>query len=375
MKYLILILSLFIIACSTREPANISDKQAKFIKDISIKYAKTFCIKEYENYYRLLLKKPYVDTDDTLVFYLEKNGKNIVKENVITIPIQSVISMSATHIGFLEKLNALEIIKGVQNKAYIYNETIRDAINEGNIFEVGYQQSLNKELILSNKADVLLEMGMPIVDKARYEVIMDAGIPVLIISEWLENTPLARAEWILVMGALLDKLDTAQIIFNDIEKDYLRLKNMTNHVKQKPSVLVGHSFKDVWNVPGGASYAAYLLKDAGADYIWSNDESIGSIHPAFESIYEYARNVDYWLNPGEVFSKKELLERDERIADFLPYQKNKIYVNNKKTVKGAGNDFWESGVVNPNLILSDLIKIFHPDLLPQHDLVYYKKLD
>jgi iron complex transport system substrate-binding protein len=193
-------------------------------------------------------------------------------------------------------------------------------------------------------------------------------------AEWLETDPIGRTEWVKLMAALLNKEDVVNAKFDSIVKEYNQLKELAATVKQKPQVIVGMPFKGSWFVPDGDSYITQFLKDAGAAYHWSDVKKTGSLALDFETVAPIALKADFWLNPGSSNSKAEIAEKDERYTRFNPYQKGTIYNNNKRTNDIGSNDYWESGACNPHLVLADLITIFHPELLPGHQLDYHKQL-
>jgi len=139
-------------------------------------------------------------------------------------------------------------------------------------------------------------------------------------------------------------------------------------------VLNGMSFKGVWHVAGGNGYMARFLKDAGADYYWAQDTATGSLALDFESVYAVATQAEFWVNPNTAKTRQDLLINDSRNADFGAFKTGKVYNNNRRTNNRGSNDYWESGLVNPHLVLADLIRIFHPELLPDHQLVYYQPI-
>jgi len=160
------------------------------------------------------------------------------------------------------------------------------------------------------------------------------------------------------------------------EKNYLQLKTITDTVKFKPTVLTEIKYADAWHVPGGNSFMAHFLKDAGADYLWKNEKKSGSIALNFEKVYMKAKDADFWLNFFiNINSKKDLLAYDERYNLFKPYKNGNLYNNTKRSNTKGYSDYYEGGLSNPDELLKDFIKIFHPRLLPGHQLKYYKKIE
>jgi iron complex transport system substrate-binding protein len=194
-------------------------------------------------------------------------------------------------------------------------------------------------------------------------------------AEYLEKHPLGRAEWIKFMALFFNKEKAADSIFAIIEKEYLDIQARAKTVDSKPSVLSGIVYGDTWFLPGGQNYAAVLLNDAGCNYLWKETSSNGFLELSFESVYEKAHDADLWIGVGSFSSLKEIEAADHRYTRFRPFKQKKVYTSNlKKGLKG-GSEFLELGYLRPDIILKDLVKIAHPDLLPEHDLYFHKKLE
>ena len=128
-------------------------------------------------------------------------------------------------------------------------------------------------------------------------------------------------------------------------------------------------------MPGGRSYLAKLLEDAGGDYLWKNSDSYESMPISIENVIEKAINADIWINPDAATNLNDITSIDKRLNNIKAFKEKKVFNNNKRYIKSGGNDYWESGVVNPNLVLKDLISIIHPELLNENSYFYYRKLD
>jgi iron complex transport system substrate-binding protein len=177
------------------------------------------------------------------------------------------------------------------------------------------------------------------------------------------------------MAALLNKEQIANQRFDEVARRYNILKEKVDSATKKPLVINNMPYKGAWFVSGGESFTAQFLKDAGADYPWFDTDETGGLRKDFEVVYEVGLTADVWVNPGAAKSKEDILAKDSRFKDFEPFETGRVYNNNKRTNDSGGNDFWESGVVHPEMLLADLIKIFHPDLMPDHELYYYQKVD
>jgi iron complex transport system substrate-binding protein len=205
-------------------------------------------------------------------------------------------------------------------------------------------------------------------------VLIVAGLKTVVNAEWLETSPLARAEWGKFIAVFFNKEADAEALFAKTVQQYDEYAALAAGVTEKPTVFTGSDYQGTWSMPGGNSFAATFLKDAGADYLWADDTSTGSLPLAFEAVFEKAQSADYWVNVGYFFTPDDLLAADARYADFAAYQSGNIWNNDAITSANGGNDYYESAVAHPEIVLADLIKIFHPELLPDYELVYYRQL-
>lgn len=358
--------------------SNLAADAVQFSHQVQAQYAEGFQISYHENYKLLEILKPFQNQTDTLRYSLvpraltEKVDVKNTKE--IPIPVRSLIATSTTHIGLIQMLGAEEVITGIAGPGYVYNKKINKRLEEDRIVSLS-QGELNKEKVLAMNPDLLMISGGQSSQFDNYQVLMDSGISVLVNSEWLETNPLGKAEWVKVMAALLNKEQLARERFNAVIKKYNALKAITDTVNEKPLVINNMPYKGAWFVPSGDSYMARFLKDAAADYPWYDSEKTGALRKDFEVVYEVGLKADVWLNPGTAVTREDILAKDSRFKAFKPFENGRIYNNNRRKKKSGGNDFWESGVVHPEIILADLIKIFHPELLPDHQLYYYQKVE
>ncbi len=232
------------------------------------------------------------------------------------------------------------------------------------------------EQTLALKPDVLFTFGMGLGQRDKDNKLEQTKIPVAISIDHLEESPLARAEWIKFFAAFVDKKEAADSIFNLVEKNYLELKQLALESKTKPTVFTEIKYSDFWYMPGGKSYVAQLLNDAGANYLWKDNADFGSLPLSFEQVYAKAKNADYWLNLSTLKTKKELLSFESRYSEFATVKNGNLFNNTKVTNSKGFSTYWETGMIYPNRILSDLILIFHPELksLIKNDLYYYERI-
>jgi iron complex transport system substrate-binding protein len=344
----------------------------------TIQYAHGFSIDYHDHFKLVRVLNKLASGMDTLRYLLVQDGYPVPSgypgTQLIHIPVKTIVGMSSMHVALADFAGVADRITGMGSLAYISSPEVRKNAKAGKVAEVGLDGNMNNELIISMNPGVLIAMGNPDAGFGRYKTLTDAGIPVLLNAEWLESTPLGRAEWVKLMAALVNKEDLVNKKFDSIAQAYNALARLGSGATGKPHVIIGIPFKDSWYVPAGESYMGRFLRDAGAGYKWADSKGTGSLSLNFEAVAPEALTADYWLNVGYVDSKKDIVAKDPRYGAFRSFLTDKVYNNNKLTNDQGSNDYWESGGVNPQLVLADMIKILHPELLPGHQLVYYKQL-
>ena len=309
-------------------------------------------------------------------FLIDKNKTvpdSLQSENVIRTPVKRIICMSTSHLGFIDVLNENQSVVGISGGKYVSNAEIQQLLVSGNAVDVGYGQQINYELIVKQQPDLVMVYGVGGEVTGYTQKLQELGIPVVMNAEYLEETPLGKVEWIKFMGAFFEKESEAEQYFEMVEKNYLTLKKKVKDKMNRPKVLVGSPYKDSWWVPGGNSYLANLINDAGGDYLGKSNQSHESYVISFENALSWGNQADVWINMGNLASKQEILAADSRFKSFQVLTNGKVFNNNKRLSKQGGNDFWESGTVHPDLILSDLIAVFYPGLISE-EMVYYQRI-
>ncbi|MGC8856422.1 MAG: ABC transporter substrate-binding protein [Anaerolineae bacterium] len=349
-----------------------------FPEKANLQYTDGFSI-EYHNYYKVVtVKTPWPGASESLQYALVQCGapapEGFSEAQIIEVPVKSIVTMSTSYLPFLDELGVLDRLVGLDDATYVSNPTVLKMAEEGKLTMLGYGAGVNVEKALELKPDLIMTYGSGAPEYDAHPALLQAGLKVVINAEWLDTSPLGRAEWGKFIAAFFNKEAQAENLFADKAKQYNDLKEMVANVSTKPTVFTGSAYQGTWNVPGGNSFAAAFLKDAGASYLWADDPSTGSLPLAFEAVFEKAKDADFWLNVGFVGSLDDLKAMDSRYADFAAFQNGNVWNNDAKTSPNGGNDYYESAVAHPELVLADLIKIFHPDLLPEHDLVYYRQL-
>ena len=363
---------LVLIACSNKKDESKSSQNSTTSQ---IKYAKGFDILNSNGVKKLIIKSAYQNSNEILTYKIKnKIDKKISVQNTIYTPIQNLVVTSTTHIPMIELLNEETSIIGFPNSKYISSEKTRVLIDEGKITEIGKESSLNTEVLLDLQPKLVVGFSVSSADKSL-TTIKKAGIPVIYNGDWLEETPLGRAEWIKFFGVLFDKEKQADSIFNTIEKNYLEAQKLAEKSIIKPTILSGAIMsKDIWNLPAGESFVAQFLKDGNLNYLWKKSKGKGSLSLSFESVFDKAKNADFWISPGYFSSKEQLLKSNPLYAEFDAFKNNNIYTSTIKKGKTGGVVYYELAPTRPDLVLKDIIKITKPNLLPNYKLTFFEKM-
>ena len=288
------------------------------------------------------------------------------KQLCITRPMQRIATMSTVQVGFLYALDAMDALVAVCNPELIYTPV------SGNEIDLGDSMKPSAERAVQANLDILLAVNYGQYDNLEAARMEKLGIPIIYINEWQEGSPLARAEWIRVLGALTGRLHQADSIFNRVESKYISLSAQRSvlcqsegrSVSEAVSIMSGNNFRGTWYVPSGRNYLAYLFKDAGAEYPFYDDERATSIPLTIEDCLHYFHDADVWVGAGGN-TLAELAELDEKHTWFRAYQNGRVYNWRKQLKPGGANNFWERGVVHPEEMLEDVINILdnQPDSL------------
>ncbi|MCK5137079.1 MAG: ABC transporter substrate-binding protein [Bacteroidales bacterium] len=345
----------------------------------SARYASGFEVFDHEDFKLLHVYNPWQNSRDITLSYVLAEDDALIPDSLkevpyIKTPVGRVITLSTTHVAMIHQLGKSETIKGVSGTGFIYNQEVRDRINAGEVLEVGYDQGLNYETIVSLDPDVLFIYGVESNIRATSEKLIELRIPVVFCGEYLETHPLGKAEWIRFFSLFYNMEENTDLFFNRVDSTYQSLVELAAHQEDKPKVLTGLPWKDTWYMAGGKSFAARLIEDAGGTYLWKENLSTEAIPLDLESVYARAVRADIWINPGAANTIGELNRFDERFRDLPVLLQGMVFSNNARINEMGGNDYWESGTIRPDLVLADLIGIFHPDLLTDHRYIYYRKL-
>ncbi|MFD0991285.1 ABC transporter substrate-binding protein [Mariniflexile jejuense] len=379
-QFLLITILCFLFSCKSEPKKQLTE--AITGEELELSYAKGFSVTDYGTYKILEIKNPWPKAEKTYRFALLKKNydanfwrtEKVRFDDVIEIPIKKIVVTSTTHIPALELLNVEQTLVGFPGTDYISSEKTRNRIDNNLVRELGKNEGINTEVLLELKSNVVIGFGIDGPNRT-FETIKKSGIPVIFNGDWVEASPLAKAEWIKFFGALFNKEKEANAIFNTIKTNYLEAKLLAKNAKTKPTILSGAMHNDVWFLPNGNSTEAQILKDANTNYLWHDSEGTGSLSLNFERVFSKAKDADIWLSPSNYISKQALKNANSHHAMFKAFQKNNIYSSINTTGTSGGILYFELGITRPDFVLKDLIKICHPELLKNYDLYFFKPLN
>ena len=376
MKHLLSILTILILAsCAGKTP-----KTESFVvienELLPVYYAKGFDILYEDNYKTVVVYNPWNEDEIQQTYFLVNNDTIQTPSNgiKILIPIDNVAISSSTHVEFLNLLGELSTVKGVCTPHLIYNDTLRSRYAAGQIQSLGDAHNVNLEQLLHLRPDVYFVASYNQQDE-QAKRLQQSGVNLVFNNEWTEQSLLARAEWIKFVAAFYDKEAIADTIFTRIEWNYQAAEAIAQSVEQKPTVMAGGNFKGTWYMPSGTSYMGRLFADAGADYFYKNEASTSaSLALNFETVLNNFHNAEVWLN-APTATLSALIQMDERHNLFRSAREGRVYGFYGRTLPDGANDFWESAVARPDLVLKDLIWALHPQLLPEYQPMYIMQVE
>lgn len=374
-----IILSLFclvLISCEQKKTdvKTISAEESK----TKLTYAEGFKV-SYQNNTKLVeVTYPFQGATSGYKYLLVPKGDAVPEHDadvrVIRIPLNSIVCTSTTHIPLLDYLDESNKLVGFPSMDYISSTKTRALIDSGKVQELGVDKGLNLERLAMLKPDMVMGYTMSS-DYGQFKKIEELGVPPVMNAEYLEKHPLGRAEWIKFMALFFNKEKEADSVFQVIEKNYLETKAQADKASTKPTVLSGIVYGDVWYLPGGQNYASKLLKDAACQYLWGDNTSNGYLELSFESVYEKAHDAELWMGVASYSSLKEIEAADHRYGRFKAFKQKQVYTYDARKGAKGGSEFLELGYLRPDIILKDLVKIAHPELLPDYELYFHKQLE
>ncbi|MCY4024016.1 MAG: ABC transporter substrate-binding protein [Anaerolineaceae bacterium] len=339
---------------------------------------------EYHGHYKLLRTlQPWPGAESAVEYLLLQCGTPLPEGHEdalrVEVPVNSVISLSTTQLPNLLDLGQLDNLIAVDNGNYINTAEVVAMLQAGELAEVGNGASINVERVLELAPDLVLANGFnPETD--AHPVLLEAGIFTAINADWLEPSLPARAEWLKFIAAFFNEEAAAEALYGQLMTEYDAAVALAAAVpeEERLTVLLNtfSPYSDAWIIPGQESWVGQLMRDAGVNYVLMDDVT-GAVNQPFdfETVYEAGLEAPVWiLNRFLMGSLEALLADDERYAEFAAYRNDAVYNTDARTNEQGGNDYWETGLARPHLLLRDLVKIFYPALLPEHDLMFHRKL-
>lgn len=342
-----------------------------------IQYAKGLAIFKHKGFSIVKVSNPWPNAKKEYTYILqEKNGiiPDSLKQNtIISVPIQTIVVTSTTHIPSLEMLGVENSLVGFPNLDYISSGKIRSRIETGKVRELGNNQNLNTEIVIDLQPNGIIGYGIdnnnPTLDNLQKN-----GLKVLLNGDWNEQSPLGKAEWIKFFGALYGLEIKANSIFSTIEKEYKNTVALVQKATTKPTVFAGAIYENQWYLPQGNSWGSIFIKDAGGNYLWNETNGTGSLSLSFETVLEKAKNANFWIGPAQFTSLKEMEKDNPHYSQFDAFKNKKVYSFCTKKGKTGGIIYYELAPNRPDLVLKDMVKILHPELLPNYELFFFEEL-
>ncbi|WP_264563449.1 ABC transporter substrate-binding protein [Flavobacterium sp. N3904] len=359
------------------------NKEKKSSLDISksknsVEYAKSLAICKYNGYTVVTVSNPWPDAHKNFTYILkEKNGivpDSLKKNPTIVVPLQSIVVTSTTNIPFLEMLGVEKKLIGFPDTNYISSQKTRALIDADLIKNVGQNEKLNIEQLIDLSPNLIVTFGIDN-NNPSIENLQKSGLNVLIEADWMEQSPLGKAEWIKLYGALFGKEKEAKNLFNTIVKNYNAAKQLVANTNRQPTVMYGSMYQDQWFVARGNSWVAQFMKDAGANYLWANESGTGSLSLPFEKVLEKAKNAQFWIATGSFKTFLELENSNPHYSQFDAVKTKNVYTFENKYGATGGTIYYELAASRPDLVLKDYIKIFNPELLPNYTFTFAQKLN
>ncbi len=340
-----------------------------------VKHARCFRIEPNPAGFRVILSDPW-KSGKVFARYQLCPGE-IPKERepditYIPVPVKDIVASSTTHAGFLTAIEAGELLTGLNNPERLYDSVLYERFTNGRLLKMGRDLEYNLEFLVSLHPSLVLQTGI----EGQYNPdprLKEMGIPVFYILEWMESSPLGRAEWIKVFGLLTGRSRLSDSLFSAIESRYLDLRQSGAHARIKPRVFTGTDFKGTWYMPGGKNFMAGFFRDAGMDYPWASVDQSASLALSFEAVLNEVGDAEIWIGVP-VDSASQLLDIEKRYSYFRAVREKRVFTLTNRRNNHGGNDYWETGPVRPDLILQDMLAIAQPFLLKGHNWNYLKPL-
>ncbi|WP_406657146.1 ABC transporter substrate-binding protein [Methanolobus sp. ZRKC2] len=349
-----------------------------FTHKVDVEYAKGFTVEYFNNYKLVTVAEPQSDVEYSYI--LVQKGTPVPEHDsdsiVIEVPVDSVAALSTTQLPALEIIEELDKLKAVSAFTYINSAPVREMIDEGSVEEVGTGSYMNTESMVRINPELVLTLttGIPY-DDEHINTLIDLGLKPVVINEYKEETPLGQAEWLKFISLFFNGEEQANDYFTQVSEDYMELAEKTSSIEERPTVMSGMAWQGMWYVPGGKSFIAQYIDDAGASYFWQEDDHTASVPLDFEAVFDKGKEADYWVTSSMWNSIDDAESEDALYLEFKSLTNENVFTSYAKVNENGGNDYYESGTVRPDLVLADFVKMFHPEMVPDHEFVYHKQVE
>jgi len=350
-----------------------------FPDKVTVDYAENFSV-EYFNHYKVVSMLPWTGAEAEMQYVLVQCGTPMPEgyEGLPTfeVPVQRFAGMSTSLLPHLTEQQLLPHLVGVDTTLFTSNQAVIDLVESSAIMEIGGGGTggeINFEVLLSLEPDLVMAQEF-FAGGSTLTQLNEAGVPAVLNADYADTSPLGQAEWGKYLALFFNTEAAANAIFADVASQYNSLAALANETVVRPSVIAASPYNGVWYMPAGDSTIARLLQDAGAAFLFAGETGT-SIPLDFEVVMDRGSEAKFWVNVNQFWSTQaDMLADDARFAGFRALQENNLWNNNARMNPNGGSDYFESGAAHPELVLADLIAIFHPELMPEHDLVYYQRL-
>jgi len=381
LKKVILVFIFLIVACKTEKNKAKAALSVSENLTFKINHANGFSVEKSGDLTIIQVDSPWPDSESSFTYALIPKDKMAIMtlnadtyDAIIATPVDNIVVTSTTHIPALESLGVLDKLGGFPDTQYVSSKKAREFIDSGKIKELGNNETLNTEMVIELKPEVVVGFSISSENKA-YETLQRANISVVYNGDWTEQTPLGKAEWVKFFAPFFGLEKKADSLFKEIESSYKAVKDLAKKAEKKPTVLSGALYKDVWYLPGGNSWAAQFLEDANADYLWKETKETGSLSLSIEAVLTNGQKAEYWVSPSQFTSYDEMEKAGKHYSQFDAFTNKKVYTFAKTKGESGGLLYYELAPNRPDLVLKDLVHIFHPNLLPGHEPFFFKALD
>lgn len=325
----------------------------------------------------LIVRNPWQGADEVVTsLFIARNGETPPADfdgQVLQGDARRVVCMSSTHVAMLDAVGAVESVVGVSGIDFVTNEYV--AANRDKVRDVGYDNNVDYEMVVALDPDLVLLYGVTGASVMESKL-RELGIPFAYVGEYVEQVPLGKTEWMVAVAEVVGRRAEAEQLFNQIPERYDALRQMAAAATTpKPKVMINTPYADSWFMASTTSYVARLIADAGGDYIYQKNTSNTSLPIDLEEAAILISQADVWINAGSVATLKDMRSEYPKFADMRCVEQGQIFNFDRRMSPRGGNDYWESGVVKPDVVLRDLIKIFHPELMEDEEFFYYRKLE